>query len=103
MEAAIGMDDLAGAVVEVAIGDGPDDVGDVGGLAHAALGEEAAGDFFVVDLFHFGDHVGADDAGLDFENLNAFRGQTLGVDEAGHADACFGDAVFGAVDGGGEG
>ena len=39
VEAAVGVEDLAGAVVQQAVGDGADATGDVGGLAHAALGQ----------------------------------------------------------------
>jgi hypothetical protein len=62
------------------------------------LGEKPPGDFFVVYLFDLGDHVRADDAGLDFENLNALVGQPLRENHAGHAFTRLRDAVFRPVD-----
>ena len=77
MEAAIDVEDLAGGVVEEAVGDGADGFGDVGGFAHAALGEKAVGDFFLVGGFDGGDHICTDDAGANFEDLDV-RGRQAG-------------------------
>lgn len=49
VEAAVDVEDLAGGVIEQAVGDGADGFGDVGTFAHAALGEQAVGDFLLVD------------------------------------------------------
>src|SRR4051794_28077343 len=96
------MDDLSGAVVQMAVSDSPDYVRDIGGFAHSALGKEAGGDSFVIDLLDFGDHVGADNAGLDLEHLDAFGREPLGVNQPRHTDTRFRDAIFGAIDRGGK-
>src|SRR5687768_13552968 len=55
VETAVDIQDLAGRVIQQAVGNGPDGFRDVAAFAHAALGEQAAGDLFLVDLFDFGD------------------------------------------------
>ena len=103
MEAAIDVETLAGAVVEEAVGDGADGFSDVGGLSHAALREEAIRYLFVINRFDFGDHVGADDAGLDLEDEDLVWGEAGGEGLSGHGEAGFRDAVVGTVDAAGEG
>lgn len=96
MKSAVGVDDLAGAVVELALGDGYDGLGDVLGGAPAARGEEAIDDEFVVFFFHGGGHVGGDDARADLEHADAVFGQPVGEQGGHHAQAGFADAVFAA-------
>src|SRR5450759_5331256 len=102
-EAAVDVEDLAGGVIQQPVGDGADGFGDVARFAHAALREQAGGDLLVVRLFHLGDHVGADDAGADLEDLDAHLRQALRIERHGHAEGGLGDAILAAVHAGGVG
>src|SRR6185437_871556 len=87
VEAAIGVDHLAGAVIEVAISNCSDHSRDVLGRTHAALRQQSRGDTLFVGLFDFGDHIRAHDSRLDFEDENAFGREALGIHHARHAEA----------------
>jgi hypothetical protein len=54
-------------------------------------------DLLLVDLLDLGDHVGADDAGADLEDLHVFGGQALRVERHRHAEAGLRHAVLRAV------
>jgi len=102
MEASIDVEDLAGAVVESAVGNGANRVGDVFGFAHAPLREEAVGDALVVACGDGPDHVGADNAGLNFEHRDVMGREARGKELGGHGEGGFGHAVIAAIDRGGE-
>src|SRR5450759_4119952 len=93
-EAAIDVEDLAGGVIQQSVGDGADGFGDIAALAHAALREQAGGDLLVVRLFYLSDHVGADDAGADLEDLDAHLRQALRIERHGHAEGGLGAVSY---------
>ena len=72
MEAAVSIQFLPHAIVEMTVGDGADGSSDVVCLTHAALRQQAGGDLFFIDRLYIGDPVGADDAGLDLKHEDAF-------------------------------
>ena len=72
MEAAVSIQFLPHAIVEMTIGDGADGFGDVVYLTHATLRQKAGSNSLFIDRLDFGDPVGADDAGLDLKHEDAF-------------------------------
>src|SRR5256885_4564069 len=94
METAVRVDHLPGAIIEMPVRNGAHDTRDIGRLTHSALRRETARNPVLINLFDFRDHVGADNAGLDFENLNPGGGEALRIYEARHALAGLRDAVF---------
>ena len=94
MESAVGVDDLAGAVVEFSLGDGGHRQGDVLRQSPTANGQQARGDLLVVFVLDAGRHVGGDDAGADFEHADAVFGQAVGEQRGHHAQARLADAIF---------
>ncbi len=87
MEAAVDVKNLSRAVVEEAIRDGAGRLCDVGCFAHLPLREETVRKLFLKDGFDLRDHVGANDAGLNFENENALRRKAGGISLCGHRKA----------------
>lgn len=57
---------------------------------------------FVINRLDLADHAGADDAGLDLKDEDAFRGESGGKGLRRHGEAGFGDAVVGPVGAAGE-
>src|SRR4051812_44661593 len=98
VKAAIRMEHLPGAVVEISIGDGTHRTGNIGGFPHTALGQQALGNSPVVVGGYFGHHVGSNDAGLYFKYGNIVIGQAGGEQLDCHAERCFGHAVIAAAD-----
>lgn len=103
MEAAVDIEDHAGAEGEAAFGDGGDGGGDVIGGAPSADGGETVGDQAVVFVANRAGHVGGDDAGADFEDSDVLGGEAGGEEAGEHGDAGLGNAVIASVDGGGVG
>lgn len=103
MEAAVDVDHFASAEGKCACGNRNDGFADVFGLAPTRDGRKAFGDEGVVLFFYARGHVGGDDAGANFENINAVFGEARGKEFGHHGKAGFGNAVVAAGNGRGVG
>src|SRR5688572_31648501 len=76
VKAAVDVNDFAGAEWKKILRDGSDCFGDVVGLTPARDGCQTVGDEGIVFLFYARGHVGGDDAGTNFVNVDTIGGQT---------------------------
>jgi len=97
MPSAVDVDDVSGCEREGAGSDGGDGLGDVLGLSPPADGGQSVGDSPIVVLFGGGGHVGLDESGADFVDVDAFAGKTTCKEFVHHGEGGFGEAVFGPV------
>ena len=97
MEAAIHVNHLSGAVVELAVRDRANSICDIRGFAHSALGQQTLRNFFFISGNGRGDHVGSNDSRLYFENRNSITSQTGREQLDCHTEAGLGHAVVAAV------
>jgi hypothetical protein len=70
MKSAIDMEHLTGAVIELAVGNGPDSASYVTWFSHTALRQETRSNALIIFGSYGSDHVGSNDAGLNFNHLN---------------------------------
>ena len=75
MKTAVDMERLAGAVIEFAIGNRTNCIGYVRRFTHTSLRQQTIGDALVISGRYARDHVGSNDARLNFKHRNVVRGE----------------------------
>src|SRR5450631_3403262 len=98
MESAIDMQHLSSAIIETALGNCSNRISDVFRLAHATLRQQTVGDALLIGRLNRGNHVGTNDAWLNFEYRNVVRREAGGEKLDSHRYRCFGHTIIAAID-----